>query len=79
MHGENLINNDHFQGDHKTSDTHDQQGLHESNIIDTQSEFEKVNAENDPEYDLNYPPLTKWARDHPQIQVLGDTILRVLT
>lgn len=46
---------------------------------DLQSEFEDVNVELDPTYDLNYPPLTKWTRDHPKTQVIGKASKGVLT
>ena len=47
---------------------------------DIQSEFEEVvNAELDPSYDPNYPPLTKWTRDHPVSQIVGDASEKVLT
>ena len=41
---------------------------------DVQSEFEEeVNAELDLAYDQNYPPLTKWTKDHPRTQVIGES------
>ncbi|XP_052622640.1 uncharacterized protein LOC128127931 [Lactuca sativa] len=47
---------------------------------DIQSELEEmVNAELNPSYDPNYPPLTKWTRDHPLSQVVGDASENVLT
>ena len=51
-----------------------------TNDDDTQLEFkEEVNVELDPSYDPNYPPLTKWTKDHPKTQIIGDSSERVLT
>ena len=48
--------------------------------FDSQSEPEEmINAELDPSFDPNYPPLTKWTRDHPISQVVGDVSEKVLT
>ena len=48
--------------------------------FDSQSEpDEMINAELDPTFDPNYPPLTKWTRDHPISQVVGDVSEKVLT
>ena len=38
-----------------------------------------LNYELDPAYDLNFPPLTKWTRDHPKTQVIGESNEGVLT
>lgn len=47
---------------------------------DTQSKFQdEVNFEPDPSYDPNYPPLTKWTKDHPKTQIIGESLERVLT
>ena len=47
---------------------------------DSQSEMEEmVNAELDPSYDPNYPPLIKWTRDHPISQIVGNVSEKVLT
>ncbi|KAL7607683.1 hypothetical protein Lser_V15G10022 [Lactuca serriola] len=50
------------------------------NDDDTISELEEeVNAEIDPSYDPNYPPLIKWTKDHPQSQIIGESLEKVLT
>lgn len=47
---------------------------------DDQSEFEvEVNAELDPAYDPNSPPLVKWTKDHPKAQIIGEASEKVLT
>ena len=40
---------------------------------------EEINAELDHAYDPNYPPLTKWTRDHPKTQVIDESSEGVLT
>ena len=51
----------------------------ENNDSDVQSEYEEVNVEIYPIYDLNYPRMTKWKKDHSQSQVFGDSYSGVLT
>ena len=51
-----------------------------TNDDDSQSEFEEeINAELDPSCDPNYPPLSKWTKDHPKTQVIGESSEGVLT
>ena len=38
-----------------------------------------MNTKLDPSYDPNYPPLTKWTKDHPQTQIIGAPSEKVLT
>lgn len=47
--------------------------------LDIQLEFEDINDELDPSYDPNYPPLTKWTRNNPKTQVIGELSSGVLT
>ena len=35
------------------------------------SEIEETISPNENDYDMNYPPLVKWTRDHPQRQIIG--------
>ena len=35
------------------------------------SEVEETNSQNENEYDMKYPPLVKWTRDHRQRQIIG--------
>ncbi|CAH1450222.1 unnamed protein product [Lactuca virosa] len=45
-----------------------------------QSELEEeVNAELDPAYDPNYPPLVKWTKDHPKAHIIGESSEKFLT
>ncbi|XP_052622435.1 uncharacterized protein LOC128127785 [Lactuca sativa] len=57
------------------SETSSSSGSQES----TTSQEPKVNAELDPSYDPNYPPLTKWTKGHPKTQIIGESSERVLT
>mgnify|MGYP001555017651 CR=1 FL=1 len=49
-----------------------QAGNNENNDSDVQSEFEEIITDIDPVYDENFQPLTKWTKDHPLSQVIGD-------
>lgn len=60
--GENPISN---EGSHA-----DFQVENENNDSDVQSEFQDVNAELDPSLGSNYPPLAKWTKYHPRLQVI---------
>lgn len=42
----------------------------ENNDSNAQSEFEDVNVEFDPTFDLNYHPFAKWTKDRPKSQVI---------
>lgn len=77
--GENISNNDRFQGENKVFDNIVQGENHETVGNDDQSKIKEVNAKIDPEYDLNYPPLMKCTKDHPQTQVIGEKFSRVLS
>lgn len=37
---------------------------------DERLEFEEINAKINPEYDLNYTPLTKWTKYHLKTQII---------
>ena len=71
--GENLIleegPNPSFEGENPNT----------NDDSDVQSEVKDVNAKLDPTCDPNYPPLTKWTRDHPITHVIGESSSGVLT
>ncbi|KAL4564910.1 hypothetical protein LXL04_028986 [Taraxacum kok-saghyz] len=43
------------------------------------SEVEEFISPNENDYDMNYPPLVKWTRDHPQRQIIGSPSQGILT
>lgn len=69
----NLTNGDHFQGQDFSFDADIQGERSENNDNNDHSEFEEANSEIIPKCDLDYPPLTKWTRDHMQSQVTAET------
>ena len=61
-----------FERENKeVNDDSDAQSVH--------SEFEEINVELNLSLDPNYPPMTKWTRDHPKTQVIGESSSGVLT
>ncbi|KAL4590759.1 hypothetical protein LXL04_003702 [Taraxacum kok-saghyz] len=70
----NQRDNDQAQGEsHRTNDT-DEVPVQGENI----SEVEEIISLNENDYDMNYPPLVKWTRDHPQRQIIGSPSQGVL-
>ncbi|KAL7605619.1 hypothetical protein Lser_V15G17082 [Lactuca serriola] len=74
-----------FQGEDSTSGANEQpnpsfEGENENTNDDSnaKSEFEEVNDEQDPSYDPNYHPLTKWTRDHSKSQLIREASVGVL-
>lgn len=39
---------------------------------DEDDQSQEVNGEINAKYDVNYPPLTKWTKDHPKSQDIGE-------
>lgn len=68
-----MNNNDHFHGDNSKLNTNIQRESVLNDDIDVQLEIEEIIANVDPDYYQNYPSLTKWTKDHPKTQVIGDT------